>query len=76
MPLENAVARNGMHVCDVCKHTWVNPNVCANPLAGLQPFLTEQGAVALESQRTWELTSAAKFARFARTETVHLVFVE
>ena len=54
------------HSCPHCSHKWNGPKVVANPLAALWPYLLSAGVLCFESQRPWEVVSAAKFARLSR----------
>ena len=64
--METSTEALGYHSCPHCSHRWNGPKVIANPLAALWPYLLLAGVLCFESQRPWEVVSAAKFARLSR----------
>ena len=63
--METSAAALGCHSCPHCLHTWTGSKVVPNPLAALHPYLSSDGVLCFESQRPWEVVSAAKFARLS-----------
>ena len=74
--VEVSAPSDGIHTCSACKHEFSGPIVASNPLAELHPCVSEDGALVFESNRTWALMSAAKFAKLAKTQTVFIATVE
>ena len=64
--METSVEALEYHLCPHCSYKWSGPRVVANPLAALRPYLLLAGVLCFESQRPWEVMSAAKFACLSR----------